>query len=141
MAATKILVDTGPLVAYLNGRDRYHQWAVDCWATLFVPVTTCESVISEAAFLLQEDGLGTENLWGALERGTIRIDFEFQAQQADILRLLRKYSDQPMSVADACLVRLSELNEHCLVFTTDKDFRVYRRHGRALIPLLAPFPT
>ncbi len=98
-----------------------------------------QAVISETAFLLRDDGLSTEPLWTALERGIIRIDFNFQLQCSDLLRLLRKYDDQPMSVADACLVRLSELFEPCAIFTTDQDFRHYRRHGRGLIPLLAPF--
>ena len=141
MAATEVIVDTGPLVAYLNRRDKHHDWAVERWATLFDPVLTCESVISEAAFLLREDGLDTEKLWTALERGVVQVQFDFEAHEGDLLRLLRKYHDQPMSVADACLVRLSELSDRSVIFTTDKDFRVYRRHGRGLIPLIAPFET
>ena len=59
--------------------------------------------------------------------------------RADIFRLLRKYADQPMSLADACLVRMAEIAGSCRVFTTDRDFLVYRRGGRQIIPLLAPF--
>ena len=139
MAGTKVIVDTGPLVAYFNVRDRHHAWAVERWATLFDPVVTCESVISEAAFLLGEDGLETEKLWSAIERGTVRVDFAFERHRSDVLRLVRKYADQPMSFADACIVRLTEIIDKCTVFTTDEDFRVYRRHGRGLIPLMAPF--
>ena len=139
MGATEVIVDTGPLVAYFNRRDKHHAWAVERWAALFEPVLTCESVISEAAFLLREDGLDVEKLWTALERGTVRVQFGFEAHQADLLRLLRKYRDQPMSVADACLVRLSELTDKSVIFTTDEDFRFYWRHGRGLIPLIAPF--
>ena len=138
---TEVIVDTGPLVAYFNRRDEHHNWAVERWATLFDPVLTCESVISEAAFLLHEDGLDTEKLWSALERGVVQVRFNFAAHQRDLLRLLRKYQDQPMSVADACLVRFSELTDRSVIFTTDEDFRVYRRHGRGLIPLIAPFET
>ena len=141
MAVTEVLVDTGPLVAYFNRRDKHHDWVVERWATLFDPVLTCESVISEAAFLLGEDGLDTEKLWSALERGVVQVQFGFAAHQRDLLRLLRKYQDQPMSVADACLVRLSELTDRSVIFTTDEDFRIYRRHGRGLIPLIAPFET
>jgi uncharacterized protein len=141
MAVTEVLVDTGPLVAYFNRRDKHHDWVVERWATLFDPVLTCESVISEAAFLLREDGLDTEKLWSALERGVVQVQFDFAAHQRDLLRLLRKYQDQPMSVADACLVRLSELTDRSVLFTTDEDFRIYRRHGRGLIPLIAPFET
>ena len=62
-----------------------------------------------------------------------------EKNRADVLNLLRKYADQPMSLADACLVRMTELNDNCQIFTTDKDFLVYRRKGRSVIPLLAPF--
>jgi predicted nucleic acid-binding protein len=139
MAATKVLVDTGPLVAYWNESDSHHDWAVRQWASLVDPVYTCEAVISEAAFLLRDDGLESDHLWTALERGIVRVEFDFEVQKPDLLRLLRKYRDQPMSVADACLVRLSELNDRSVVFTTDQDFSVYRRNGRGLIPLIAPF--
>ena len=52
--------------------------------------------------------------------------------------LMRRYGDSPMSLADACLVRLSELHSDCQVFTLDAHFRRDRRHGRHVIPLLAP---
>jgi len=139
MAATKVLVDTGPLVAYWNRLDRHHTWAVEHWSAIFEPVYTCEAVISEAAFLLLDDGLSIEPLCAGLERGLIRVQFDFNAHKPDLLRLLRKYMDQPMSVADACLVRMSEMTEQSWVFTTDRDFRIYRRHGRGIIPLIAPF--
>jgi predicted nucleic acid-binding protein len=43
-----------------------------------------------------------------------------------------------MSLADACLVRLSELHRDSTVFTLDSDFRIYRRHGNKVIPVLMP---
>jgi predicted nucleic acid-binding protein len=139
MVGIKVLVDTGPLVAYWSKRDRHHEWATDAWGALTEPVYCCEAVISETAFLLRDDGLSPEPLWAAIERGIVCVDFNFNLQHPDLLRLLRKYDDQPMSVADACLVRMSELSESCAIFTTDKDFSYYRRHGRGLIPLIAPF--
>lgn len=139
MAATSVLADTGPIVAYLNGRDRHHAWARECWSVLFEPLITCEAVISEAAFVLQSEGESAEPLLQLIERRLIRVEFAFGDHDADVIRLLRKYADQAMSVADACLVRMSELADRCRVFTTDRDFRVYRRKGRHVIPLLAPF--
>jgi hypothetical protein len=41
-----------------------------------------------------------------------------------------------MSLADACLVRLSELRADSEVMTLDGDFTIYRRHGRQVIPLI-----
>ena len=69
------------------------------------------------------------------------MDFSVSAHRPDVWQLLRKYADQPMSLADACLVRMAELSTNCQVFTADKDFRVYRRKGRSVIPLLAPFDS
>jgi predicted nucleic acid-binding protein len=139
MAATKILADTGPLVAYLNQTDQHHGWAVDIFDSFYEPICTCEAVISEALFLLRSAGLSIETFLQLLERGAVRADFSMEENRADVLNLLRNYADQPMSLADACLVRMAELNDPCQVFTMDRDFLVYRRKGRSIIPLLAPF--
>ena len=139
MAATKILADTGPLVAYLVQTDEHHRWAAAAFASFHEPLETCEAVISEAIFLLRSGGVGAEVLLQMLERGAVRTGFSMAENRADVLSLLRKYADQPMSLADACLVRMAELNDHCQIFTTDRDFSIYRRKGRGVIPLLAPF--
>jgi predicted nucleic acid-binding protein len=139
MAATKVLLDAGPLIGYLNRKDQYHGWAVESWAALTEPLWTCEAVLSEAIFNLQSEGMNLDSILYYLESGIIRLDFSMEDNRADVLNLLRKYADQPMSLADACLVRMAELNDNCQVFTTDKDFLIYRRKGRSVIPSLTPF--
>ncbi len=139
MAVTKVLLDTGALVGYLNRKDQHHRWAVQRWSTLTDPLWTCESVLSEAVYLLQSEETGLDSLIYLVESGIIRLDFSMESNRADVLRLLRKYADQPMSLADACLVRMAELTENCQIITTDRDFLIYRRKGRSVIPLLAPF--
>jgi uncharacterized protein len=139
MAATKLLLDTGPLVGYLNRKDQHHEWAAKCWDALYDPLWTCESVLSEAIFTLQSEGINPEPILALVERGIIHLDFVVNENCPDVFQLLRKYTDQTISLADACLVRMAELTERCQVFTTDRDFLVYRRKGRQLIPLLAPF--
>jgi len=139
MAATKVFLDAGPLIGYLNRKDQHHAWAVENWAILTDPLWTCEAVLSEAVFNLQSEGMGLDSILYYLETGIIRLDFSMEANRADVLNLLRKYADQPMSLADACLVRMAELKDNCQIFTTDRDFLVYRRKGRSIIPLLAPF--
>lgn len=139
MAATKILADTGPLVAYLSETDQYHSWALATFDSFYEPVYTCEAVISETLFLLRSASLDIEAFLPLVERGAVRIGFSLETNRSDTLSLLRKYADQPMSLADACLVRMAELHDNCQIFTTDRDFLVYRRKGRSMIPLLAPF--
>ena len=139
MAAVKLLCDTGPLVAFFNRSDQYHAWAKRQFDRIFQPLITCEAVLSEAVFLLQDDGLSPDPIFEAIDRGKLKRDFSADDHWPDLRRLIKKYQDLPMSFADACLVRMTELIEPCQVFTTDRDFRIYRRHGRQLIPLLCPF--
>ena len=94
MAATKILLDTGPLVAYFNRTDQHHDWAVGCWSALFDPLWTCEAVLSETIFILQSEGAGPEPVLRMLERGILRVDFVMNEHRADIVRLLRKYANK-----------------------------------------------
>jgi predicted nucleic acid-binding protein len=132
------LLDTGPLVSILSRDDEYHDWAVEQWRRLQPPVLTCEAVLSEAAFLLRRHGRDADPLFELLGRGIIKVALSVEDQQADLRALLRRYRNRPMSLADACLVRLSEIHATGVVFTLDSDFRIYRRHGNRMIPLLIP---
>ncbi len=98
----------------------------------------CEPVLTEAAFLLKREGREADALFALLERGVIRIALAMQAEQADLRALMRRYRSRPMSLADACLVRLSEMHTAGEVFTLDSDFHIYRRHGNKVIPVLMP---
>ena len=139
MAGVSLICDTGPLVAFFNRADQYHAWAREQFKCISQPLLTCEAVISEAVFLLQDDGLAADPVFQALERGQVVVQFPAREHWPDLKRLMCKYADLPMSLADACLVRMTELTAQCQVLTTDRHFRIYRRHGRQIIPLLAPF--
>lgn len=79
-----------------------------------------------------------EKLLRLLERKDIRADFDLSTEVDSVVELLRRYGNVPMSVADACLVRMSELHANCLIFSTDTDFNIYRRHTDQIIPTLWP---
>ena len=132
------LLDTGPLVSFLASGLEHHEWAVQEWKRLRPPLLTCEAVLTEAAFLLKREGRDSDVLFALLERGVIRIGLALQAQQADVRALMRRYRNRPMSLADACLVRLAEIHTGAEVLTLDSDFRIYRRHGNKVIPLRMP---
>jgi len=55
-----------------------------------------------------------------------------------VLRLMQKYAQTPMSLADACLVRMTETLADAVLLTTDTDFRIYRRHSRQVVPCVMP---
>ena len=132
------LLDTGPLVSFLGSGLEHHEWATEEWKQLRPPLVTCEPVLTDAAFLLKKEGGEADPLFALLSRGVIRIGLSIQEQQADLRALMRRYRNRPMSLADACLVRLSEIHAAAEVLTLDSDFRIYRRHGNKVIPLRMP---
>jgi predicted nucleic acid-binding protein len=132
------LLDTGPLVSFLASGLRHHAWAVEQWKRLRPPMLTCEPVVTEAAFLLKREGRDADALFDLLERRVIRIALAVREEQADLRALMRRYRNRPMSLADACLVRLSEIHASAEVLTLDSDFRIYRRHGNKVIPVRMP---
>ena len=139
--ARTVLIDSGPIVAALRRRDQHHAWARAHFEALSDPCLTCEAVLSESFFLLERAKDGKERLASILERDVIVADFSFVAHREEILGLLRRYRDTPMSFADACLVRMAEIHADAVVFTTDSDFRIYRKNGRQAIPLIVPVPS
>ncbi len=138
MKKGRALIDTGPLVSFLAAGLKHHQWVCDQFRLLRPPMLTCEPVLTEAAFLLKREGHEADPLFELLERGVIRIALNVQEELADLRALMHRYRNRPMSLADACLVRLSELHSNGEVFTLDSDFRIYRRHGNKVIPVLMP---
>jgi uncharacterized protein len=133
------LVDTGLIVAFLNGRDRYHAWAVETLSVIRPPLLTCEAVLSEAVFLLRRLAGGPEKVIELVTRGVVIPSFRLEGEAPSVKRLLARYGEVPMDLADACLVRMTELQSNCVLLTIDSEFRnVYRRHGRQAIPTLLP---
>lgn len=132
------IVDTGPLVAYLDRSERHHTWVSQRVGELDAPLLVCEPVLAEAMFLLTRLPAAQDALLGLLENGALRLAFDIQDHVAALRALLRKHADQPMSLADACIVRMAELHEQHRVFTLDSDFLVYRRHSRESLDLIHP---
>ncbi len=133
-----VIVDTGPLVALLNQRDQHHTWAREILDTIQPPLLTCESVLSEACFLVRNLSGGAEAVLNMLDRQLIDIRFSLADEAARVKRLMTKYDNIPMSLADACLVRMSEIHPKSRVLTLDGDFQIYRKERRQRIPVLMP---
>jgi predicted nucleic acid-binding protein len=133
-----VIGDTGPLVAYLNDRDPYHSWVSSYFVEIQPPLLTCEAVLSEASFLLKGVKGGGETIMELIHRGLLTVPYHIEEDAVAIKRLLARYSNLPMSLADACLVRMAEQHPEGVVFTLDRDFKIYRKHGRHVIPTLMP---
>ena len=133
-----VVVDTGPLVAFLNRRDRFHTWARETLGTIEAPLVTCEAVISEACFLLRSTKGGPDAILDLVTRGIVMVPFRLASELPTVRRLMARYANVPMSLADACLVRMTELDPRAAVLTLDGDFSVYRRHRRNVVPTIMP---
>lgn len=131
-----VLVDAGFVVALLSGRDSHHEWARKQATELLPPWYTCEAVLSESFHLL--GGRGAPNLGELIRRRAVLVDFELAEHLEPVLKLIEKYSNVPMSLADACLVRMTETLAEPIILTTDEDFRIYRRHSRHVVPCVTP---
>jgi len=134
----KAILDTGPLIAFLNKNDHYHDWTVMQFGNITPPLLTCEAVLSEACFLLRHTENGIANIMKLLERRVILIPFRLEEELSTLKILLKKYMNLPMSLADACLVRMAEQITDSVIFTVDSDFRIYRKNKRQLIPVIMP---
>lgn len=132
----RIIVDTGPLVALLNARDTHHAWARATFDDIEPPAWTCEAVISEACLLVRQVKDGADAVLSLVSRGVIKVDFDLPADIGPVRKLMSKYASVPMSLADACRVRMTELHTRSAVLTLDKDFGVYRRNGRHVVPVI-----
>jgi predicted nucleic acid-binding protein len=136
--STQVLVDAGPLVALVDERDRYHEWAVAQWAALTPPLFTCEAVLAEACHLLRKFRSGPRAILEQVVRGVLVVTFALRDEATPVTRLMNRYANVPMSLADACLVRMAEIQSKSKVLTLDSDFRVYRKNGRQVIPAILP---
>ncbi len=73
-----------------------------------------------------------------LKAGFLEIVFSLSNEIEAVENLMQKYENVSMSIADACLVRMSELVDNSVVFTTDSDFHIYRKNGKKKIDLIIP---
>lgn len=135
-----LILDTGPWVALHCRDDAHHEWAKAQFAQHAGPFLTCEAVVAETCFLLARGGFDPSRALALVERGVVCVAMSLAEQVAAVRALFERHDNVPASLADACLVRLSELHEPCRVLTFDSDFSVYRRHGRKVIPVLSPRP-
>lgn len=133
-----LLLDTGPWVALHCRDDSFHGWSREQFAQVTGPLLTCEAVVAETCFLLARGGHDPAKALALVNRGVVRVAMSLGDEIAPVQALFERYDNVPASLADACLVRMSELFARSRVFTLDADFQVYRRHGRRVIPVLSP---
>jgi uncharacterized protein len=131
----KGIADTGFIVAFLNRKDKHHDWAVGLAEQVTEPLITCDAVLAEAVFHIQESGL----VLNLVKEDLLLPAFDVLEHLHHLQELAKRYADRRPDLADLCLIRLSELHPRHSVITTDiEDFRIYRRNRRQTIPVIFP---
>lgn len=134
----RIIMDAGPLVAWLCPRDEHHPWASRAFTQFQPGGLVCEAVLTETCHLVAKEGVRPGQVLEFVESGGLTV-IPLGGELAAIRSLTERYADAPMDFADACMVRLAELHPEAAVCTTDTDFRFYRKNGQEVISLMAPF--
>lgn len=132
------IVDTGPLVAFFDRAERHHRWVAELVEELEAPLLVCEPVLTETIYLLARYSRAQDALFDLLQNGALNVAFRIEDHVRELRRLLQKYRDTPMSLADACVVRMAEIHDRHAVLTLDSDFSIYRKHGRVPLSLIQP---
>jgi uncharacterized protein len=135
---TAAIVDTGPLVAFFDRAEQQHRWVVERIEELDAPLLVCEPVLAEAMYLLAGYARAPDALLELLQNGALSVAFQIDEHVGALRKLLQKYRDTPMSLVDACIVRMAEIHDRHAVLTLDSDFLVYRKHGQGALTLIHP---
>jgi uncharacterized protein len=133
-----VILDSGPLVAYFDASEARHDWCMHHFEAIKPPLLTCEAALAEAVHLISSHGGNAGRIFEFLRDEIIKVPFQLAVEAEAVAALMHRYADLPMDLADACIVRMSEKSQNVRVFTLDHDFKIYRRHGRQMIPLIFP---
>ena len=137
MSPANYLLDTGPLVALVFKNDEMHERAKSIFSALEGNLLTCEPVLTEAAFLIRKAGREVQqDLLQLAIQEFYKVDFRLAENWSEIINLMGKYHDQPISLADACLIRMAEIHNQPQIITFDSDFEIYRWGRRRKFQIL-----
>lgn len=127
---SRIVVDSGPLIALFTPEDQHHAQAMRFVQTARAVLTSNWAVVTEVTHLLSFHLHAPLNFLTWIQRGGIELIESDIGDLTRIIELMRKYADLPMDFADASLVALCERLDVRDIASVDRDFRVYRFRGR-----------
>lgn len=133
-----VLLDTGPIVALLDPTDRFHPSCAEALAKAGAPLITCEAVIAESCYLLRNLRGASEAVLENLAAGVFQIPVALSQGARGMQRILQRYRDHPIDLADACLVHLANEFGTGEILTLDRDFHIYRWGKNNAFQLLIP---
>jgi predicted nucleic acid-binding protein len=133
-----VLLDTGVIVALLDRSERHHAGCVEALDAVQGLLVTCEPVIAETCYLTRSLPGASEAILQNVADGTFQIPIQLPHCAGAVRRILKKYRDQDIDLADACLIHLASELRTGHILTLDNDFKFYRwgaNRAFSLIPL------
>ena len=124
------------IVALLDRDERYHKQCVEIVSEVIGPLVTCEAAIAEACYLLRRTPGAVEAIIKNVANGIFQIPIRLADQASAVGKLLKKYRNVPIDLADACLVDLADQTDSAQILTLDRDFEIYRWRSRRKFELL-----
>lgn len=125
------LVDTGALLAILDRQDPWHARCVNAFESLELPLLTSTAVLTELFHLVGSSRRDVAAAWHFIRAGAVTVGTIDDEDLGSIERLMDRYHDRPMDLADATLVLLAERGSLTTILTVDNDdFETYRIGGR-----------
>jgi len=121
-----VLLDTGPIVALLDPTDSFHRRCADALAEVRAPLVTCEAVITESCYLLRRIPGAAEAVLHSVVTRDFLIPSGLSEAAIRVRRILVKYRDRKIDLADAVLIHLANEFETGDILTLDRDFEIYR---------------
>ena len=134
-----VLLDTGCIVALLDRSEQHHAPCAEVVGELEAPLVTCEPVLAEACYLLRQVRGAPAAVLQNVERGIFLVPYRLAGSAAAVSKLMKKYADVPMDLADACLVDMATSYQTGRILTLDRDFRLYRWGKNRPFQLLIEF--
>lgn len=133
-----VLLDTGVIVALLDSSERQHRVCAKTVEAMAAPLVTCEAVIAESCYLLRKLPGAADAILESVANGAFQIPFQLSRDASQIQRILARYRDRAVDLADACLVHLANELRVGDILTLDSDFEIYRWGANKRFQLLIP---
>lgn len=133
-----VLFDTGLIVALLDSSEHRHRTCVEVIQSCTAPLVTCEAVIAESCYLVPKQRGAAERILENVASGAFQIPFQLAGCAGEIQRILHRYRDREIDLADACLIHLANELRTGEILTLDRDFEIYRRGGNKRFTPLIP---
>jgi predicted nucleic acid-binding protein len=128
-----LFVDAGPFIALFDRSDQYHALAKRRLNLLESALVTTWPVITEASHMLSFDIRAQLDFLRWISLGAVTVYNLNREDLDEMIKLMSKYRDVPMDLADASLVVLSNRLNINRIFTTDSDFNIFRNRFKSYL--------